>query len=111
MKQKISVEVIILVTAIVIGIGVTPVLVQQQVAHASGNVGPIVTRQAPVTTSGDNVYIAWWSNRTGNDEVMFKASTDGGKTFGDKINLSNTTNSESQDAQIAASGDHVYVTW
>jgi hypothetical protein len=42
---------------------------------------------------------------------MFKASTDGGKTFGSKMNLSNTPNSDSQDAQIAASGNNVYVTW
>ena len=69
-------------------------------------------RKAPIATSGDNnVYIAWWSNNTGNDEVMFKASTDGGKTFVDKMNLSNSTNSESQDAQIAAAGNNVYVTW
>ena len=68
--------------------------------------------KAPIATSGDNnVYVAWWSNKTGNDEVMFKASTDGGKTFGDKMNLSNSPTSESQDAQIAASGSNVYVTW
>jgi hypothetical protein len=42
---------------------------------------------------------------------MFRASTDGGKTFGDKINLSNTTKADSQDAQIDASGDRVFVTW
>jgi hypothetical protein len=42
---------------------------------------------------------------------MFKASADGGKTFGEKMNLSNSTNSESQDAQIAASDNNVYVTW
>jgi len=71
-----------------------------------------VKAAAPIATSGDNnVYIAWWSNKTGNDEVMFKASTDGGKTFSDKMNLSNSTNSESQDAQIAAFGNNVYVTW
>jgi hypothetical protein len=40
---------------------------------------------------------------------MFRASTDGGKTFGDKINLS--TKADSQDAQIDASGDRVFVTW
>jgi hypothetical protein len=33
---------------------------------------------------------------------MFKASTDSGKTFGDKMNLSNSTNTQSQDAQIVA---------
>jgi hypothetical protein len=42
---------------------------------------------------------------------MFRASTDNGATFGDKINLSNSTNAESQDAQIGASGDRVFVTW
>ena len=42
---------------------------------------------------------------------MFKASTDGGKTFSNKMNLSNSTNSELQDAQIAAAGNNVYVTW
>src|ERR671933_2192672 len=66
---------------------------------------------APMATSGNNVYVAWWSNKTGNDEVMFKASTDGGKTFGTKINLSNSPKSDSQDVQIAATGSNVYVTW
>jgi hypothetical protein len=44
-------------------------------------------------------------------EVMFKASTDGGKTFDSKMNLSNTPKSDSQDAEIAAAGNNVYVTW
>jgi hypothetical protein len=67
---------------------------------------------APIATSGDkNVYVTWWSNKTGNDEVMFKASTDGGKTFGNKMNLSNSPKSDSQDAQIAAAGSNVYITW
>ncbi|MFL6470318.1 MAG: hypothetical protein ACJ71H_05650 [Nitrososphaeraceae archaeon] len=37
---------------------------------------------------------------------MFKASAHNGKTFGEKINLSNSTNSASGDAEIVA-----YVTW
>jgi hypothetical protein len=73
---------------------------------------PVGLRQkAPIATSGDSVYVAWWSNKTGNDEVMFKASTDNGKTFSDKMNLSNSTKSESVDAEIAASGSNVYVSW
>jgi hypothetical protein len=68
--------------------------------------------EAPIAVSGDNnIYVTWWSNKTGNDEVMFKASTDGGKTFGDKMNLSNSLKSNSQNAQIAAAGSSVYVTW
>lgn len=67
---------------------------------------------APIAISGNNTYIAWWTNETGNnDEVMFRASNDGGASFIDKINLSNTTNSDSQDVEIAAAGDNVIVTW
>lgn len=66
-----------------------------------------------IATSGENVYTAWWSwsNETGSYEVMFRASADGGQTFSDKINLSNSTESESVDAAIAAAGDRVFVTW
>jgi hypothetical protein len=56
------------------------------------------TSKAPTVVSGDNIYIAWWTNNTsenGNEEVMFRASTDGGATFTDKINLSNTTEADS----------------
>jgi hypothetical protein len=102
--------IMIALVSTIIGIGVTPILLQQQSAYAvvRANVPGL---GAPIATSGDNVYIAWWINKTGNDEVMFRASTDGGKTFGDKINLSNSTKSDSQDAQIDVSGDRVFVTW
>ena len=42
---------------------------------------------------------------------MFKASNDNGQTFGDKINLSNSTNGTSVGAGVAASGNNVYVTY
>ena len=42
---------------------------------------------------------------------MFRASTDGGATFGDKINLSNTTDADSERVEIAAEGADVIVTW
>jgi hypothetical protein len=65
-----------------------------------------------IATSGNNLYLAWWNNKTGHDEVMFKASTDDGKTFSDKMmNLSNSANAQSQDVQIAAAGNNVYVRW
>lgn len=66
---------------------------------------------APIATSGDNTYIAWWTNETGSDEVMLRSSNDGGSTFSDKINLSNTSDTESQDVEIAAEGDNIAVTW
>jgi hypothetical protein len=43
---------------------------------------------------------------------MFRASTDGGVTFGDKINLSNSTDAQSQNAEIVAAGENnVFVSW
>lgn len=67
--------------------------------------------KAPMTSSGNNLYVAWWGNGTGNFEVMFKASKDNGQTFEDKINLSNSTNGTSIGADVAASGNNVYVTY
>jgi hypothetical protein len=71
-----------------------------------------VTR-APVAISGENVYITWWTNNTanGDGEVMFRASNDNGATFGDKINLSNNTVTNSIDSEIAAEGGNVIITW
>jgi hypothetical protein len=66
---------------------------------------------APIAISGDSVYIAWPANTTGNDEVMFRASNDGGTTFMEKINLSNSSDTESQDVEIAADGSNVVITW
>jgi hypothetical protein len=69
--------------------------------------------KAPSVISGENVYIAWWTNNTENgiEEVMFRASNDGGATFGDKINLSNTTDSHSWRVDISGEGDNVLVSW
>jgi hypothetical protein len=69
--------------------------------------------KAPVVVSGDNIYITWWTNNTenGNEEVMFRASNDGGATFGDKINLSNTVDADSWRVEIAGEGADVVVTW
>ena len=42
---------------------------------------------------------------------MLRASTDGGSIFGNKINLSNTTNADSWKAEIDSDADSVVVTW
>ena len=71
------------------------------------------SRRAPPAITADNIYVAWWTNNTSNknDEVMFRASTDGGQTFEDKVNLSNTTNSNSSNVEINSDSDNVVVTW
>ena len=80
------------------------------VANAQEQAKIVPVFLAPIAASGDNVYVTWWDNKTGNWEVFFARSTDGGETFDDSINLSNAKG-RSEDASIAASGDNVYVTW
>jgi hypothetical protein len=87
------------------------IFVQKAAAFIDENSAPVKRMGAPMAIAGDNVYIVWWSNKTGNNEVLFRASTDGGKTFADKINLSNSPKTDSSDANIAASGNKVYITW
>ncbi len=98
-----------------IGIGSVILYSSHQAADAFTSSDTDLAREpkAPTAISGDNVYVTWWTNNTANDngEVMFRASTDGGITFGDKINLSNTTDSDSTRAEIDSDGDNVIVTW
>ena len=105
---------IILGVSAMITLGATivasPILLKQQSALAGLQVDPI-NRKAPPAITGDNVYVAWWTNKTGNEEVIFRASTDVGKTFGDKINLSNSTDADSWKVEIDSDADNVVVTW
>jgi hypothetical protein len=73
----------------------------------------VVEPKAPVVVSGDNIYVAWWTNNTenGNEEVMFRASNDGGATFSNKTNLSNSSEADSNRVEIAGEGADVVVSW
>ena len=75
------------------------------------DIGSRDIREAPPAITGDNVYVAWWTNKTGNDEVMFRASIDKGQTFGEKIDLSNTPNSDSTRVGIESDANSVVATW
>jgi hypothetical protein len=81
--------------------------------HGEATTTQTYEQRAPIASSGDNIYMVWWTNNTsnGNNEVMFRSSTDGGQTFGDKINLSNTTNADSTRVEIDEEGDSVFVSW
>ena len=72
-----------------------------------------IDKKAPIAISGDNVYIVWFNDQNtpnNNSELLFRSSADGGVTFADKINLSNTT-ADSINAEIAADGNNVIITW
>jgi hypothetical protein len=73
-----------------------------------------IDKKAPIAISGDNVFIVWFNDQNtpnNNSEILFRSSADGGITFADKINLSNTTTADSINAEIAADGSNVIVTW
>ena len=106
MNTKINLGVIIMV-ALVTSIGS---LALQYKAEGQMNVAAR-SEKAPVATFENDIYVAWWTNETGNDEVMYRVSSDGGKTFTDKINLSNTPGADSVDVEIAADEGKVAITW
>ena len=58
-----------------VGILITASLMMEQDVRA-----PTSVRSAPPLITGDNVYVAWWSNNTinGNNEVLFRVSADSG---------------------------------
>ncbi len=112
MKEKPPLGVIIVAITLAATIAATPTLIQIQTTQAS--VISSTSRIAvggTIAVSGSNVYAAWWNNKTGDFEVMFRASADNGHTFGPKINLSNSPGVDSTAAQIGAEGKNVYVIW
>ena len=50
-------------------------------------------------------------NNSDNDAILFRASADGGQIFDDKINLSNTADSNSTRVKIDSLANNVVVTW
>ena len=62
-------------------------------------------------SSGSNVYVLWVRGDEDNTDLYLKISHDGGKTFGQAINLSNNPASLSYHPKVVASGENVYVVW
>jgi N,N-dimethylformamidase beta subunit-like protein len=60
--------------------------------------------------SGNNIYIAWIDDTSGNRDVFFRKSIDQGKTFGDTVNLSNMPGG-AYNLQIIAIYNYVLVVW
>jgi hypothetical protein len=111
MNKQITVGCIVMIALATVGTTVTLIL-QPAVAQSRsvwpGEINVIrALKEVPIAISGDNIYMAWSDNKTGNDEVLFRTSTDAGATFSDKINLSNSTNAESQKVELAANDGNV----
>lgn len=63
-----------------------------------------------VAVDGSNIYVVWSDNTTGNEEIYFKRSIDGGRTWKVNIRLTNDL-SASFAPDIAVEGSNLYVVW
>src|SRR5919109_374359 len=128
MKKRIliSLSALLLATAILLGSSmVVPTLYKHQSAQAAtmSNDLRYSGPRASMALSASNIYLTWWDNKTGNNEVYVAASNDGGKTFGDAVMLKSVGTSPikkltapppttiSVDTIAAASGTNEYVVW
>jgi hypothetical protein len=71
-----------------------------------------------ISAVGANVYVVWLDDFSGNQNILFKKSTDGGNSFSKVINLSSNNNENTNNnthssfnPQLAVSGNNVYVVW
>jgi hypothetical protein len=54
------------------------------------NNGNTVNLNTQISASGTNVYVTWWTNKTGTLMPVFRASNDNGDTFAKAITLNST---------------------
>jgi hypothetical protein len=54
------------------------------------NSGNTIDQNTEIAASGNNVYVTWWTNKTGVLMPLFRASNDGGNTFAKPISLNST---------------------
>ena len=99
-KIALGISALILVTTI----AATPALISMKMAEAFSCRDFV---DAPVAAIGEKVYVTWATNKSGNWEVVFRASNDSGRTFGEKINLSNSPNADSFDPSVSANGENI----
>ena len=78
------------------------------VENLSNNTGSSVSPR--IAVSGNNVYVIWTDNTTGNGDVYLKRSVDNGTTFGNLESISSNLG-KSVDPEIAVSQDKMYIVW
>jgi hypothetical protein len=72
------------------------------------------SRNLELSAFDNNVYAVWLDDdERGNGIILFKASNDGGETFGNSITIARnvTTNNDFTFPKVAAYGDNVYIAW
>jgi hypothetical protein len=113
MNENFTTLVIVMMALTIIGRTVTTA----QERESGGSAEKVKARQksipAQIISLDENVYVVWGSNDTANNnaEVFFRTSSDGGQTYTDKINLSNSSGANSTDFDVEATDDNVIVSW
>ena len=64
------------------------------------NKGHTVDLNTQIFASGSNVYVTWWTNKTGVLMPVFRASNDNGGTFGKAMTLNSTAVSSEKYVRI-----------
>jgi signal peptidase I len=81
-----------------------------KVVNISNDLG--LSGRPSIAAYNDNVYVVWNDNSTGNYEIYFAKSTDGGNSFGKSTNLSNNKRGISGFPSVAVSTNNtIYVSW
>jgi hypothetical protein len=80
-----------------------------EVLNLSNNPG--FSEHPQIAAYNEKVHVAWIDNSLGNKEILFATSIDNGTTFSEAINLSNTTNTNSRNLELAAFENNVYAVW
>ena len=76
--------------------------------NVSANAGQSGTPQ--IVISQNLVYVVWMDNISGNYDILFAKSSDGGNSFTTPIDISNL-HADSGYPQFTVSGNNVYVVW
>jgi len=63
-----------------------------------------------IITFGTNILVTWYDFSSGNNEILFSKSTDGGATWSSPVNLSNDATS-SEGPSITIGGTNILITW
>lgn len=79
--------------------------ITQRISNNSGQSG-----EPSIAIDGNNVYIVWEDSTSGNSEIYFRSSKNGGTTWGLQKNLSNNSKYSGM-PDIAVGGGSVFVVW
>mgnify|MGYP002348093208 CR=1 FL=1 len=63
-----------------------------------------------IAANGDSVYVVWYDNRDGNNEIYFKKSSDGGINWSSDIRLTSNAGNSAYPS-ISISGNVIFIVW